>query len=205
VAENQRWRRWIEPYDPLDYGNLARSVVEALFSQPQCSLPPEDSFTGAGVYAIYYCGPFEPYRPIANGKSPIYVGKAIPAGARKGRAIHAEPTGTPLFGRLGEHAETIGVAENLDLGDFKCRFLVVVPVWISLSERFLVEYYKPVWNVLVDGFGNHDPGKGRKDMKRPRWDIIHPGRTWAARLKPAESSASILQDVKEFLDERARR
>ncbi|MFH1221011.1 MAG: Eco29kI family restriction endonuclease [Candidatus Eisenbacteria bacterium] len=78
-------------------------------------------------------------------------------------------------------------SENLDLADFRCRYLVVIPVWITLAERFLVEHYRPVWNVVVDGFGNHDPGAGRRAMKRPRWDILHPGRPWARRLVADES------------------
>ena len=32
------------------------------------------------------------------------------------------------------------------------RFLAVVPVWITLTERFLIDYFKPVWNLCLDGF-----------------------------------------------------
>ena len=48
-------------YDPLDYDNLARSVVNALLSAVAAPLPP-DRFEGAGVYAIYYRGPLD-YAP----------------------------------------------------------------------------------------------------------------------------------------------
>ena len=34
-----------------------------------------------------------------------------------------------------------------------------------------------LWNSLVDGFGNHDPGAGRYKGLRPRWDVLHPGRS----------------------------
>ena len=87
-------------------------------------------------------------------------------------------------------------AENLRLEDFRCRYLVVVPVWIGLAERFLIEHYRPVWNTLIGSFENHDPGAGRKDMKRPRWDILRPGRGWAKRLKPAETPAKIIAELK---------
>lgn len=72
---------------------------------------------------------------------------------------------------------------------------VVVPVWISLAERFLIEHYRPIWNTVIDGFGNHDPGMGRRNMKRPRWDILHPGREWAERLRPAETADRIISEL----------
>jgi hypothetical protein len=33
-----------------------------------------------------------------------------------------------------------------------------------------------VKDAAVDGFGNHDPGKGRYKQARSDWDVIHPGR-----------------------------
>ena len=45
-----------------------------------------------------------------------------------------------------------------------------------MAERFLIEHFRPIWNVVLDGFGNHDPGKGRTAMKRPRWDSSHAGK-----------------------------
>jgi len=86
----------------------------------------------------------------------------------------------------------------LRLEDFHCRWLIVVPVWVGLAEQFLITHYRPVWNVLIDGFGNHDPGKGRRNMRRPRWDILHPGREWAKRLKAEESRDSLIRRVEEF-------
>ena len=78
-----------EPYNPLDKSNLGTSVADALLARPVVNLPPEP-FLGAGVYAIYYAGSFAPYQQIARSNRdgsyvvPIYVGKAVPAGARKG-------------------------------------------------------------------------------------------------------------------------
>ncbi|MFH0777990.1 MAG: Eco29kI family restriction endonuclease [Candidatus Eisenbacteria bacterium] len=192
----------MQPYDPLDYGNLARSVVRALLAGPEVTLPPSEPFEGAGAYAIYYRGDFAAYSPIARGKSapPIYVGKAVPIGARKGS--REAPGGRELFQRLSQHSNTVQQAKNLEPEDFTCRFLVVVPVWITLAERFLVEHYKPIWNVVVEGFGNHDPGAGRRAMKRPCWDILHPGRPWASRLRSDESSDQVLQRITDFLKQR---
>ena len=187
----------MQPYDPLDYENLARSVVEALMGGAEAPLPPSEAFEGAGAYAIYYHGDFDAYSHLHKGNRllPIYVGKAVPTGARKGG--HAPSVGRELYRRLNEHSKSIEQAENLELKDLTCRYLVVVPVWITLAERFLVEHYRPVWNVVIDGFGNHDPGAGRLGMKRPRWDVLHPGRAWAARLTAAESYEEVLRRLAE--------
>ncbi len=188
------------PYDPLDYENLARSVVQGLLDGEQRALPPEEPFDGPGVYAIYYHGAFEGYAKLmeADSPPPIYVGKAVPSGARKGgRRIQGR---RELYQRLTQHSKSIDQAENLALQDFTCRHLVVVPVWITLAERFLVEHFQPVWNVAIDGFGNHDPGAGRRAMKRPLWDILHPGRPWATRLNAETSVEEILGRLNTFLD-----
>ena len=79
----------IKPFNPLDKRNLGESVADALLETKAQPLPPE-SFIGAGVYALYYTGSFSAYAQLAEinrneqFRCPIYVGKAIPAGARKG-------------------------------------------------------------------------------------------------------------------------
>ncbi len=191
----------MEPYDPLDYDNLARSVVQALLDRAKEPLPPSLPFEGSGVYALYYHGSFEPYNRIVQSKRPIYVGKAVPTGARKGGKTQNSGSRQELNHRLIEHAKSLDQSRNLQLADFTCCYLVVVAVWISLAERFLVEHFRPLWNVAIDGFGNHDPGKGRVAMKRPRWDILHPGRPWAERLQPAESAEEVIARLTRFLDQ----
>ena len=192
----------MQEFDPLDYPNLARSVVQALLDGPKVPLPLAENFDGAGVYAIYYSGGFAGYSSLAevDPPSPIYVGKAVPLGARKG--ARQERHRCELYQRLNQHARSIDQAENLQVVDFTCRYLVVVPVWITLAERFLVEHYRPIWNVAIDGFGNHDPGAGRRAMKRPQWDILHAGRPWAAGLNSEESFEEVLQKVQDFLGQR---
>jgi hypothetical protein len=55
------------------------------------------------------------------------------------------------------------------------------------------------WNVLIDGFGNHDPGGGRYNQKKSSWDVIHPGRTWAEKLKPcARTKEEVESSITEF-------
>jgi hypothetical protein len=196
-------------YNPLDKKALAESVADALLEREVVSLGDLSSFSGAGVYVLYYSGPFEAYREIArrnrgkNFTAPIYIGKAIPKGARKGVYNLEAAPGTELFARLGEHSESIAQSSNLELGHFHCRFLVVEDIWIPLGESLLIDKFKPVWNLVLDGFGNHDPGSGRKDSKRSPWDVVHPGRPWAEKLAPnPKSAATILGDVETFLESR---
>jgi len=78
-----------ELFNPLDKRNLGLSIADAVFKQSVSPLKNLPAFNGAGVYAIYYCGAFSLYDKISqkNKKDfmqPIYVGKAVPAGARKG-------------------------------------------------------------------------------------------------------------------------
>ena len=113
-------------------------------------------------------------------------------GARKGAGQVRASAGMELYRRLQDHAKSIQQTTNLNLGGFRCRYLVVVPVWITLAERFLLDHFKPVWNTVVDGFGNHPPGAGRSSMRRPRWDILHPGRPWAERLSAQETAEEII-------------
>ena len=185
----------VKAYDPLDYENLARSVVTALLESASTMLPPVEQFSGAGVYALYYTGPLPFYSPISSPTlhTPIYVGKAVPTGARKGTPGKTPETHTALYRRLHDHAKSIEQAENLDLTEFRTRHLVVMPVWITLAERFLIDHFRPIWNTVVEGFGNHDPGGGRRNMRRPRWDIVHPGRPWANGLRATETVKEIVR------------
>jgi hypothetical protein len=127
------------------------------------------------------------------------VGKAVPQGARKGGAGLLYTDRRALFNRLVQHSKSIEQAQHLEISDFACRYLVVVPVWIALAERFLIEHFRPLWNVVLDGFGNHDPGKGRTAMKRPRWDILHPGRPWAKKLTAAETEKDMLLSIRKAM------
>ncbi|MBR4517851.1 MAG: Eco29kI family restriction endonuclease [Victivallales bacterium] len=117
-------------------------------------------------------------------QQPIYVGKAVPAGARKGGfGLGAEP-GQALFNRLCDHAKSVDEATNLEKDAFFCRYLAVDDIWIPLAESLMIERFAPLLNLILDGFGNHDPGKGRYNQQKSPWDTLHPGRSWAERLQP---------------------
>lgn len=160
------------PYNPLDKKNLGISVADAMLARPVSPLPLRNRFVGAGIYAIYYVGDFPSYAPVAERnrgdrfEAPIYVGKAIPAGARRGGGLGVT-TGPVLYVRLNEHARSVDQATNLELSDFFCRYLVVDDIWIPLGESLLIERFAPIWNSTLDGFGNHDPGGGRYSSQRP--------------------------------------
>lgn len=193
------------PFNPLDKMNLAESLADALLKRPVSPLPPKEPFKGAGIYAIYFAGKFPPYKPLSaknqglEPASPIYVGKAVPAGARKGGfGLGADP-GSALFRRLKEHARSIDETRNLALRNFSCRYLVCDDIWIPLGESLLIARSQPPWNVLIEGFGIHTPGKGRKKQVRSRWDTLHPGRTLAKGLpRNPMSPEMIVQLIADF-------
>jgi len=184
-----------EPYNPLDKKHIGESVADALLKSTPVLLDGIESFAGAGIYAIYYTGDFPAYAQISESNqgglynAPIYVGKAVPPGARKGNfGVDGDP-GPALIKRLKEHAKSISEAKNLNIDDFTCRFLVVDDIWIPLGESLLIAKFSPIWNKLVDGFGNHTPGAGRFKQMRSRWDVLHPGRDWAEKCKKRPETA----------------
>lgn len=199
------------PYNPLEKVNLGISVAEAMLTQNEQPLAELQPFSGAGIYALYYEGDFPAYSKMAavnrtqGATVPIYVGKAIPEGGRKGKAsigmaAAARPT-KALFRRLMEHAESIR-ATDLSIRDFSCRYLVVDDIWIPLGESLLIARFSPLWNLLIDGFGNHDPGKGRYNGLAPKWDVLHSGRSWASKCKPrTETAQQISIEAKAWLEQ----
>ena len=199
--------REFTPFNPLDRKNLAASAAEALLTTKPEALDTLEPFMGAGVYAIYYSGDFAPYEWIKKAnedgqwRAPIYVGKAIPKGGRKGGFGLDAAIGTSLLGRLRKHAESIRSASStLDISDFHCRFLVVDDIWIPLIENLMIARFAPIWNNPVEGFGNHDPGAGRYQGLRPRWDVLHPGRAWADKCKQrSETAEGISREIEALL------
>lgn len=186
-------------YNPLSVHELGRNAARALMEYSADPLPPSETFEGAGVYTLHYIGDFSPYNGVGV-DIPLYVGKADPPGRRQGRAASTPSVTHVLSRRLQEHADSIEAASNLNLSDFRCRWLVLDPVWVGLTEQVLISGYQPIWNVMVDGFGNHDPGSGRRNQRRSRWDTLHPGREWAFDLQDrAETAADIVAAIGAFL------
>jgi hypothetical protein len=125
---------------------------------------------------------------------PIYIGKAIPKGGRKGGIANISSSGVrALAARLRQHASSVNEAVNLDLADFQVRHLVVDDIWIPLGENMLIETFKPVWNRAIDGFGNNDPGRRRAQQYKSPWDILHPGRRFAEKQANGGMTRELLE------------
>lgn len=170
-------------YNPLRVETLGQNSAAALMEYPAAALPP-DAFEGIGVYTLHYSGTFEPYAGL--GERPVYVGKAD-------KGVHA---------RLGQHARSVDQALNLDLADFRCRWLVMEEVWVGLTEQVLIAQYRPVWNIVVKGFGIHTPGSGRGQQRRSPWDTLHPGRPFAeGRPDNRRSAADLITAIRQHREQ----
>lgn len=176
---------------------------------PVLPLPLADRFVGAGVYAIYTAsktGIYAAYGQKINRTEwnvPIYVGKAVPAGWRQSRVVSSNCQAADLYNRLMQHSRSIAVGSGLKLSDFYCRFVIFeggAEDMIAAIEAALIGLHSPLWNSVVDGFGNHDPGKGRIASAPSAWDVLHPGRVWAAKLTGVAQPASVIkQRIKDYL------
>lgn len=168
------------------FAEIIKDTIRFFNGTPVQLLPPPENFTGAGVYALYYIGKSRIYAPLHEANRirydlPIYVGKAVPHGWRQGRS---QKVSNELFQRLGDHFKSIQAANNLTPADFRCRFMILEDAavdMISTVEAALIRQYTPLWNSTIDGFGNHTPGKGRFRQAKSDWDVLHPGRAWAAK------------------------
>lgn len=201
-----------EAYNPLEYGAITDSISRQFFSTEVIPLEDVTPFEGGGIYALFYTGPFPAYAPLAeancraSGSLPIYIGKAAPSKRKGDQNVRDLATnvyeGNSLFTRIKNHRASIEAAENLEVSDFSVRLLVLSYIWVPMAETAMINRYLPLWNNVVDGFGNHNPGKGRINGVRPRWDTLHPGREWAARYpERSETSADIAQDIAGHLNQ----
>jgi hypothetical protein len=171
------------------FAGVVKKAIEFFVSTPIRNLPPDYDFHGAGVYALYYMGDFEPYQLVSKANKseislPIYVGKAVPPGWRTAR-IRKSDDSRVLHNRICEHARSVTHTKSLDVKDFRIRFMILRGLEVDLVvpiEAELIRNFNPLWNSVIDGFGNHDPGSGRYNQAISEWDVIHPGRPWAKRL-----------------------
>ena len=194
-----------EPYNPLAKIHLAESIERRFLQGPVLHLADDHArglTRGAGVYALYYVGAFEPYNEIARRnrdgtwRLPIYVGKAIPRGGRVGGMSQAGNASGALRDRLRRHAQSIQQTRNLDVRDFGFRSLVVDDIWIPLGENMLIESFRPLWNSSLSGFGSNPTGGPRAAQAGSRWDVLHPGRAGAG-----QASGAAMEEVADLVRE----
>jgi hypothetical protein len=192
------------------FAELVKDAIRFFNGTPVQTLPPQTQFTGVGVYALYYIGRNRIYDVYSNRnrleyRFPIYVGKAVPRGWRQARLSYSTQTESyELYNRLNQHKTSLTLVNGLEPNDFMCRFVIFEDTssdMISTIESNLIKLNKPLWNTVLDGFGNHDPGKGRYNQAKSDWDVVHPGRPFADKCKgTANSPASIMNKIEAHLN-----
>ena len=196
-------RSEVVPFNPLDKRVLGAAIAEAMMTTRVYPMTTSVPFVGPGLYAIYYTGDYPLYGEIASRNAdgqfntPIYVGQALPKGARKGESVVS--SSAALRNRLNKHRLSLA-ATGLGVENFSYRVLVIDDTFIRLGEMSLIAIYTPVWNTVVDGFGNNAQGKGRKGTIRSRWDTLHPGREQALKHEDRlETKEQIEEEVRGYL------
>lgn len=188
------------------FAEIIKDTMRFFNGTPVHKLPPPENFIGAGIYALYYTGKSKYYKPLYSINrvsfiQPIYVGKAVPRGWRQGRS---QDVSNELYRRLCDHMNSIEQVDNLQIADFHCRFMILEDAAVDMIgtvEAALIRYYTPIWNNMIDGFGNHDPGSGRYEQAMSDWDVLHPGRSWAGRLNGQSLPLEMVeQKVKYYFD-----
>lgn len=202
-------------FDPADPTTAGRVVALTMVAQARHPLSAIPAFYGAGVYALYYKGDYEHYRPLSGTDHPIYVGKADPVNPS---AKDAVAQGVKLSDRLRDHAKSIRKATTtLNIEDFDCRFLIVQSGFQKSAEDYLINKFKPIWNSetkICFGLGKHGDSSDTRGNKRSPWDTLHPGRAWADASSENQKLPSLIaeqirthlerhrpyRDVQEILD-----
>lgn len=202
MTKDRKFDREEHVYKSDAFEEIIKDTIRFFNGTPVLNLPPAIKFHGTGVYAVYYIGKNNYYSPIAKKNRlefslPIYVGKAVPRGWRQSRnESDSEKKTHELNARLRDHAKSINQSSNLDVEDFYCRFMILegsASSLISTVEAALIRVYMPFWNSQLDGFGNHDPGRGRYNQAKSDWDIIHPGRVWAEKCLGKVVEPSVIE------------
>ena len=171
-------------YTSPDFDEIIKDTIRFFNGTPIYPIPAPERFHGTGIYALYCIaksGIYSRFHTINRTAFhiPIYVGKAVPKGWQQARQPSSDIRSYELNSRLNEHSRSIDHAQDLDRADFFCRFMILEGKesdLIGTVEAALIRTYQPIWNTLIDGFGNHDPGKGRYEQAKSDWDVCHPGR-----------------------------
>jgi len=192
-----------------DFEEIIKDTIRFFNGTPIQTIPVSERFHGTGVYAVYCIAKKGAYKDFheVNRTSydvPIYIGKAVPAGWRQARSANAENSESyELNNRIREHGRSIEQGAGLRLNDYRCRFMILEGAesdLIGTVEAALIRSYKPLWNSLIDGFGNHDPGSGRYEQAVSDWDVCHPGRLWAKKCKGKHNSKKeLLESIRDFM------
>jgi Eco29kI-like restriction endonuclease len=192
-----------------DFEEIIKDTIRFFNGTPVLTVPVPEKFHGTGVYAIYCIsksGPYKDFHEInrTSYQIPIYIGKAVPTGWRQARANNSEDKFSyELHNRIREHVRSLDAGKGLKRTDFRCRFMILEGAesdLIGTVEAALIRRYQPLWNSLIDGFGNHDPGSGRYEQAMSDWDVCHQGRTWAKKCQGKHNDIDPLQkNIRDFM------
>ena len=141
-------RRLPREFNPLHPRNLARGIADALNDEPLLPLPPAERFEGAGVYALYYLGQFEPYETDRRREETDLCRQG---GSRRDRVQGSHRISMRLLARysLADSRSTrnqLTQPRTWTSADFKYRALVVDPFYANVAEVLLIQRWKPIWN-----------------------------------------------------------
>ncbi|MCK6512132.1 Eco29kI family restriction endonuclease [Myxococcota bacterium] len=191
-----------------DFEEIVKDTIRFFNGTPVLSIPVPERFHGTGVYAIYCItkvGLYKDFHEInrTSYRVPIYIGKAVPKGWRQARTLSSEDElSYELHNRIREHGRSLDASE-LNRANFRCRFMILEGAesdLIGTVEAALIRNYLPLWNTLIDGFGNHDPGSGRYEQAKSDWDVCHPGRPWAERCQGKHNDKDeLIEKINSFM------
>ena len=196
----------ISEFGPLAVENVGVTLAVELLEQPLTSTPPPNAFVGAGVYALYYSGDHPAYEGLTRidkgrHKYPVYIGQAAGESSKQGFNFSSSTTKKKLYERIAQHAKSIDEVNNLELGDFRCRFLVLNDAYIALAEAVLIRAFRPAWNGM--SFGSKVVGKNGMGGNIGLCDALHPGRGGrpAGTQRADEAASFIAKRVAELREE----
>ena len=145
--KNHKFKREEHVYVNNEFSELLKDAVRFFHGTPVLSLPLEESFKSAGVYAIYCIskkGLYKTYGEKINRLSydvPIYVGKAVPSGKSFSSLLLNE--------QLDFWQSRFRATLMMTPRDFAFRVLPIRNQ--QLQNRLfsaLVGLYRPVWNQI---------------------------------------------------------
>jgi hypothetical protein len=116
------------------------------------------------------------YAPLTDPllKIPVYVGQSISDKVAVALTEGLEgPCPGPLSTRLKIHADSIEEVPGISIKYFACRLLLVQRINADWGEESLKNFYKPVWNSVLRGFGPKAHGVERVTGRRSPWATVH--------------------------------
>ena len=133
--------------------------------------------------------------------TPCISAKPQGRGSKQGFNSSGAAKKRKLYERIAQHAKSIEEVNNLELDDFRCRFLVLNDAYIALAESVLIRLFRPAWNRM--SFGSKVVGKNRMGGIVGLWDALHPGRGGrpAGTERVEEAAAVIAKRVAELGEE----